>query len=252
MSNRPPSGERDDFDPGLSFTDDPAGEVTASELPSWLRSFAEAAEDDAAGNPAARSPRTAASVARSSESPALDDDPLFPGWLDAPRGNRPQAPGSLVETVGPSFFSEDDLPDWLRALSTDTPAPAAPAAAASAGSAPATAARPAAGVDPVVYVPQVSRVWVHGDDAEYDSESASLFAAIAHGASDRPDVLVDERPSGPAAAMVAPEVAGRSEPRARRERPADGSWTRRERILMVLVIIMTIVMFLVLGVNVNG
>jgi hypothetical protein len=256
MSDRPPGDERDDFDPGLSFADEPLAEVDAAELPAWLRNFAESASDDAplaSSIPAMQTPAESVAV----QTPPVardDDDPLFPGWLDAPRPGRANAPGSLAETVGPSFFSEDDLPEWLRALSSDQSEaqqrPAFDGGAPSSNHVNATAPIPAPAPD-VLYVPAVAPVWVTDDNLS-DSQGATLFAVIAQGAAERPDVLVSESPAASRAIAASAATADQGGATAKRERPADGSWTRRERVLMVLVIVMTVVMFLILGVDVRG
>jgi hypothetical protein len=101
-------------------------------------------------------------------------------------------------------------------------------------------------------VPVVAPIWVMQDDSRAESQGATLFAAIAHGSMERPDVLVSEAPGAQRATTSRAANADQDGAFANKELPARGSWSRRERVLMVLVIVMTILMFLIINANMGG
>jgi hypothetical protein len=104
---------------------------------------------------------------------------------------------------GGDFFSEDDLPEWLRALSTDA-APDRSGAASGDYGLPATGPDGSAPV--AVSVPTVTSVWVTGHDGPQQSSSASVFAAVANALEERPVVMSPEPVYEPIVASNAARV----------------------------------------------
>jgi hypothetical protein len=192
-----PAGDEFDtpaaFDPGAGAGGASGG--SGNGLPSWLQSFA-------------------ASAGASGSDSAAGDEPSLPGWIESPRPAQgpelSQAASSPPPRVsepaftarapvgdqldsgssGGNFFSEDDLPEWLRALNADAAQdrPVAvvveggqPHAPVSGGSAPAA-----------VGVPTVTSVWVTGHGGPSQSSSASVFAAVASTVEERPEVVAHE------------------------------------------------------------
>jgi hypothetical protein len=180
------------FGPGTS-----AGGASGSSgdgLPSWLQNFA-------------------ASAGASGSDSAAGDAPSLPGWIESPRPEptpelhqaasspaprrpepafTPRTPvGDQLELGGGgNFFSEDDLPEWLRALNADA-AQDRPVAVAVDGAQP--LAPVAGGSSPAaVGVPTVTSVWVTGHDGPLQSSSASVFAAVASTVEERPEVVAHE------------------------------------------------------------
>ncbi len=160
------------FEPGPSFVDDSSLEVNSSELPPWLRDMTQSATQNGNGHVA-----STASVAQQTDS--------IPSWLDSaqPLNGTNHAAPSIAEPVRPappqrhdepaesfSLITEDDLPEWLRALgdqefesdqrqtvqpSTNTPVNAPPVA---------------------TVAPTVSRAWLSRTQ-DSGSESAEDIAA---------------------------------------------------------------------------
>jgi hypothetical protein len=156
-----------------------------------------------------------------------------------------------MQAAGGDFFSEDDLPEWLRALSSDGGSHGTAVAGSLNGSAGALDHSSTAAPKRAISVPSISNVWVTGMETPVENPVASLFAAIAAAGENRPDVAITSSP---------PVVQTNSSRRASRQ-PSEAEakdagrrtgWTRRERILLVAVIIMTIVMLLVLNTNLGG
>src|SRR5690606_7693435 len=108
----------------------------------------------------------------------------IPGWLSAPR----DLPGASdgADSVGAAFFSEDDLPDWLRALNAEPEAESSTPSSYSNGvmEQPRAAAAPQA-----LAVPAVTNVWVTGMEERVENPGASLFATIAAGGEVRPELV---------------------------------------------------------------
>lgn len=228
MSNRPTDRPQEDFAPGPSFIEEQATAQEGAELPSWLQSFAESVSDEPA--PSAAPPRPAFELAPSE----AQADPSLPGWLeDEPADPFAGVAAPAGETVG--FFSDDDLPAWLRSLPQDGTGDGVPGTAE-----PVTAQHDVA----TLVVPPVSRVWLTSRDQPPAPAGAQLFAAIATTADERGDVLLDESPSLPppvpsAAAMPAPVVQPI-------DRTADGRWSRTRLWLLTAVIVMSAIMFVLL------
>ncbi len=154
------------FEPGPSFVDDAALEVDPSELPPWLREMTEAASPNGNSHEHVRAPAT-------------QNSEKLPPWLDAvppangsnrgaPQFQQPTWSAPTHPQVEPaetfSLISEDDLPEWLRALgdqefeSEQQPVQPAPTFAAS--------------PQPVATIaPTVSRAWLsRARDVEPDPE----------------------------------------------------------------------------------
>lgn len=245
MSNRSHDGQY--FEPGPSFTEEVPGDQQVSELPSWLRNFAETIEDSESSD------ETLADTGLPDPSVALDEgddngDPTMPGWLSTQRSASTPS-GNDQTAVGQGFFSEDDLPDWLRALNSDD----VPAAASSFG--PASEGSPEfteeANASRVLTVPAVSNVWVTGMEERVENPGATLFAMIASGGASRPDLAVATMPrpgQSTNARNVAPQASEAQQPDGGRTRT---SWSRRERILLVAVILMSIVLLVLININIG-
>jgi hypothetical protein len=244
------------FETGDSFSDEPSDQAGTGALPSWLQNFAGAAgESDDAAKPAP------------SPSPELStwDDPSH----SSPAQAQPTAasqPHSMAEPAGQfgqfsggdsGFLSEDDLPEWLRALSTDSEpaAGAAPAAAvAVAGAAPSAAPNGTA-----IQVPPVSRAWVTASDVPEVSAGANLLSSLVHAIDSRPDA--DEvqaavaasappqstkaaaRPqaAAPAASALAPAASAPAESAS--ATTDTGRWSRT-RVLLVAALIVVLLLFI--------
>lgn len=251
------------FDPGNSFTEESLPAPDPSELPSWLQNFAEMAADAPPAPPVATVPATPAQPAgavpiSSAHTSARhgsvgngDDDAVIPGWLDssAAGSNTPNR-GAMTDTSpigGADFFSEDDLPEWLRALST-SPSPEGPAVTGSppAASSAATTSTSQRGADTVTFstpptatvtVPAVTRIWITEHDVPEPTPGASIFAEIAQVVDLRPDVPVSEAPAnvGPQPARssaAAPVTAVEKTPRTERS----WGWTFRLAVLMIIIL----------------
>ncbi|MGA7670926.1 MAG: zinc ribbon domain-containing protein [Nitrolancea sp.] len=106
------------FEPGPSFVDDSALQVDPTELPPWLRDMTVSASQNGNGHETIHAP---ASDASDNLPPWLDSAPPANGTgRGAPQMSQPSwsAPAQphveSAETF--SLISEDDLPEWLRAL----------------------------------------------------------------------------------------------------------------------------------------
>lgn len=232
------------FEPGPSFVDDSTLEVNVSELPPWLREMTLSKTEKENGHVAA-----SAAVADQVEG--------LPNWLDAsPPANgtgRKSTPSGLPTSAAPppasgeqaesfSLITEDDLPEWLRALGDqeleqEAPAPTSFTARASSPPTVATAA------------PAVSRAWLsRSRDTETEStgQIAADFAPLEAGpvasltrrAAPQTDELPplsseDQIPSE--TPMAAPATA-----------PSD---TRRVRLIMLSVVGLLVVILLAYAVS---
>lgn len=257
-TNRPPgrAGEPDAadstrgaFEPGESFVNEPGVQGGAGELPSWLRNFADATgESPGAGKPAQPSTSHGQPVSSSEDEPST---PIAaqPGSNDDPDDRFGQSPAG-----DSSFFSEDDLPEWLRALSTDTTTAASvtPAAAIST-----TSNSPNA----TLQVPQISRAWVTVHDQPVVSPGANLLSSLVHVLDSRPDAVdvapaATSTPNTGATVLVSP--AG-SKSAAKPKQPATAvassgpanearRWNRTRLLAaMVIAILVLLVIFLLAG-----
>lgn|GEM_PF-5087278 len=238
-TNHRPSGEADEstekdsldsaFEPGDSFSNDPSEQGDAGELPAWLQNFADVASEQSGGQPAQSSPPES--------SPAMTQ-PLSAAAPDA-------EPFDVQAGGGPNFFSDDDLPEWLRALSTDGDP--------SAGIEQRVAA-PASGTSAngTLEVPAVSRAWVTPNDQPEVSPGANLLASLVHVIDSRPDAVAPQPavasapvPSQPAVSQPRPqatEVATSDAPAA-----APG-WGRLRLVAIVaIVLIVLLIIIMILG-----
>lgn len=263
------------FSPGPSFSETPA--PATAELPSWLQNFGESATEGEApvfgaamasqqprDEPALpgwlQSPRTAppaAAPAPRAEAPpvqqaasAVPQQPLLSSSIQqtepAPSDQiipRPPTPSRLDSIDGDSFFSEDDLPEWLRALNTEAAGGEAPTAFAttSGGSVPVDAVTPPS-TNGVIVVPAVTNVWLTEMDGGTVSPGAALFAAVANSAEDRPEALGADAPR-----ELATAGAGRAA-KTVEDTGTEKAGSRRLRLyLLAAVLILVILLFVVLN-----
>jgi hypothetical protein len=241
MADRSDDNGRPQFSPGASFTDDdPDDDIEVSELPSWLQSFASSVDVDEAETEVPATPVVEAPVAPGA------DDPTIPGWLSGPREDSNQG-GLLSSPGGTSFFSEDDLPEWLRALSSEQPADARDTGFGLAEDSLDELSTPPA--IQVLTAPSVSNVWVTGMEDRLENPAAVLFSVIATSGTSRPELAMAAAP------RVGQNKADRAATQAQDVEPARasrGGWSRRERILLIAVIVMLILLLIVLNGNFGG
>lgn len=177
------------YETGVSFAEHDKPDERLTEMPAWLQTFAASVVE--AGDPPAADPAPSSEPV-SSPAPAaaqLTPDPSLPDWLRADGA----APGGTAMpgarqgddfadfqdfgTEGAdSFISEDDLPDWLKAFSTETAGdPLVPAGGmASAGSVSTMPQRSAA-----LRVPPVENIWLSAYDRQALGPGRTLFALLA-------------------------------------------------------------------------
>lgn len=182
----------------------PAAAAAPSEVPDWLKTFAEAAPAPVPIEPQAAEP----------EEPLLSESAL-PDWL---RANEPQAiePPLTAATSAPippeaePTLPAGELPDWISSLGKPSGAPEASAP-------PATPAL-SAGVPPVE-APASGAVFTQGEGASSDVDA--IFASMQ-----TPDWLSGVAPSAPAAEEKLPPAAQVEQPIG----PADlPSWVQAMR-----------------------
>lgn len=224
------------FEPGPSFVDDSSLEVEPSELPPWLRDMTQSAAESENGHVAAP-----AAVAEEGEN--------LPPWLDsAPpaNGTNHTAPTSATSAWSKpthpedepaesfSLISEDDLPEWLRALGDqefDGEQSAVQPAAHT----------PVNNVVATAIAPTVSRAWLsrsRGAESETAEEIAADFAPLESG----PVVEPKREPAPQTDDLTLPAVEEpvAVEPEAAVEAPAQSD-TRRVRIIMLSVVVLLVV-----------
>ncbi len=234
------------FEPGPSFVDDSNLDVEASELPPWLRDMTLAKTQRENGH-------LAASAA------VVDQSETLPGWMDSTtngsgngNGYKPAAyappassgPSAPVDEPAESFslISEDDLPEWLRALgdqefeeTTPSPAPMTSRAAT-----PPTVA---------ASTPTITRAWL-SRPREVGTESAgdvaSDFAPLETG----PTASLARRPTHQTDELTLPqdEAQQGSEPRVVVEE-TDQTNNNRVRLVMLSVVIVLVVILGVFAVS---
>jgi hypothetical protein len=209
------------YEPGPSFVDDSALKVDPFELPPWLREMT----SSAGSVPDGRINAPSSAVAQSD---------TLPPWLDAaPPANgsgnaaanqaavgwpKPAARPNDESMAEFSLISEDDLPEWLRALGDQEfevdPAPIAPTNGA------APSAQP-----PTLITPTISRAWLsrpRSVENETAEAVASDFVPIEPSSNAEPmrksatapsaaAQSIDSTEALPVAAAAAP-VAAKSEP----------------------------------------
>jgi hypothetical protein len=142
-----------------------------------------------------------------------------------------------------SFFSEDDLPEWLRALNTESDQETVTASAMT---------TPVASPAPngTLPVPPVSRAWVTASDQPEVSPSANLMSSLVNVIDNRPDaVVVDPAVAAPSAT---PRAAVAAAPRAVVDaapasvEAADAKRANRTRMLLIATIIVLVLIIIVM------
>lgn len=205
------------YDPGPSFADDERPAERLSQLPAWLQTFAATvgnpAEDDPADLPAGPpggSDAVTATAAVALTQAAMAPD--LPTWLADGRPTSTSDSSSehadIVALEGAALISEDDLPEWLRAIApVDSDDDNGLVTFGGAGGAP-------AGARLALSVPSVGRAWMFGNDRPALSEGATVFALMAREAvaTTLPAPAIDMSPStamagAPAAAPGASAAA---------------------------------------------
>ena len=178
------------YEPGPSFVDDDQPDERLIEMPAWLQSFA--AQEGHAGEDLAAEESAPSDLPETEPAHEQVDEPesSLPDWLrsdaaeevtdfDVPQDSpAPELPASFVDdTSNPDgFISEDDLPDWLRAFSDDSPVAAASAPpVASIASAHGATSEGAA----VVRVPPVENIWLSANEKQSLGPGGTLFALLA-------------------------------------------------------------------------
>jgi len=179
------------YEPGPSFVDLASLPLDMSAVPSWLHDFGTSVHDDDGLSPAPMLEPRAAPV---------QTDPTLPRWLAEPR---PGAQGEEVfadlpwdtdETVADpgsvstGFISEDDLPEWLRAISADVAADATEPSVT-------TLVQNGTGGFPV---PAVVQAWVIAHQMVSLAAGESLMAHLAIEEEHAASPELDESPAQPA------------------------------------------------------
>jgi hypothetical protein len=170
------------YDPGPSFVDFGDSAIDPASMPSWLMNFG--------GMVSTADPPKTMTAAPSRE-PAAADEPIMPHWLEEPRTSSAlHAPSALSASLpddgsldhDDDLISEDDLPEWLRTMSSEHAPPTdhsahMPLAAVTNGVATAT-------------LPATRPAWVTMREMVALPAGESLFASIAgeesHNAADTP------------------------------------------------------------------
>jgi hypothetical protein len=241
-TNHRPSGEADEpveqdaidgaFDPGDSFSNDSSDQAGAGDLPAWLQNFADVASEQTGGKPAAAPTVNPAPAASSQAQPAPDAESILGSFGEQP-----------VADAG--FFSDDDLPEWLRALSTDSePAAGADLVAAAPALSPAS--------NGALQVPPVSRAWVTHQDQPEVSPGANLLASLVHVIDSRPDAVAVPAAAGAGASapVTSQSVATPPKPPAAEAQQPEPSivtpgWGRM-RVLLIAAIILIVFLIIVM------
>ncbi len=259
-NNRPPDEAEDEagkdadgveFSPGDSFSNDPSDQAGTGELPSWLQNFADVAvessgggqQESATGASERAAPQSTATPAQSSMSQTAPAEAMPQSTETSTLSDVfSQPPGSGDS----SFFSEDDLPEWLRALSTDSEPPVAGVPVTTMQAASATP-------NGALLVPAVSRAWVTASDQPEVSPTANLMSSLVNVIDSRPDAVAVE----PAVTTPtrSPNVGSASSPHAATTVAAGSATTNgaapgnRSRMLLIaaIVILVLIIVVMLLG-----
>jgi hypothetical protein len=148
------------YPPSPSFLENDRPKVRLVELPAWLQSFAssvgEPSEFDATATPDAISPELAAGPS--------DHDDQGEAKLQK-KSSRPRS-----SNVGADFISEDDLPEWLRAIAPDESAE---------NSMEVFVLDRGEEEGEQITVPNITRAWSTSKDSRGVDETTSLFALVA-------------------------------------------------------------------------
>jgi hypothetical protein len=231
----------DSFELGTSFTDESTEEGASGELPSWLQNFGDVAGDTTAPGASADQP----SMTGWNEEPSPADLRAAVPAPSEPEAEPVAQSGQGLAAGDQSFFSEDDLPEWLRALSTESEptASAAPVAAVSVSAGPSAANEANA-------IPPVSRAWVTTADIVEVSPGANLFTSLVNVLDTRPDAVAVETmtASAPPSARASGKQPVPSLAAAQSRRDA-GRWSRTKILMVMAIIILVLFIFLMLTGN---
>ena len=151
------------FPPSPSFQDHDRPRVRLVELPAWLQAFAASV-----GEPEDVEP-----------SGTADQNQMERLVSSPPGGERPKSESEHQPSMSPpdpassSFISEDDLPEWLRAISPED------GGGDSGNSLIGGPAAESEAIDGEITVPTVSRAWSNSKDSRGTDEATSLFAQVA-------------------------------------------------------------------------
>jgi hypothetical protein len=234
------------FSTGDSFANDPSDQGGSGELPSWLQDFS-----DVAGDAGGDEQPAVAAAATERATPQPDAAPAQASSVNAQpeaRESQPSMPSLDSFSQAPSgsdasFFSEDDLPEWLRALNTESdPEPVTASAMA----------MPVASPVPngTLQVPPVSRAWVTASDQPEVSPSANLMSSLVNVIDSRPDTVVAD--PAVAASAAPPRASVAAAPQAASEAaPAsvaggDEKRANRTRMLLIATIIVLVLIIIVM------
>ncbi len=249
-------------DPAYSATDDfgelEIEDLDLSELPDWLREMAPPSEEEPADLPDDVPVDTGQADAVSQDAPGASPDDL-PDWLRDPEGTPASAPAAPPQAEGVpsvdhqpadqfSLVTDEDLPDWLKALSDDEPE-SEQAATPSSGSQ--AAAGQTSAVATLFEVPPVNRAWLTQGrriDQQQIAAAQQDFAPL--------EVIA----ARPVEQQDAPDTweSGRAEPAPEFEatRPISAEWTVSEgnrgrlilriSLIVLIVIVVLLVAFLLL------
>jgi len=238
------------YEPGPSFVDDASLQVDPQELPPWLREMTPADFGGPEGFPG----MTASSVAQSDALPPwLDAAPPTNGASDS-SSHQPSAPwpasgnrSNEEPAASFSLISEDDLPEWLRALGDQEiePEPTPPTHMTTTNGASSSAP------PPTLVAPTISRAWLSRPRAvehETVEEVAADFVPVEASARPEPARTVAP-PAGTSAdpVMVAPETPAKtvSTPPVESAKPAPRGM--RLILLSAIVVIIVVLAFYLLS-----
>ena len=237
------------FEPGVSFTDEPSEHEGTSELPSWLQDFGGVASEPVdARQPQATAPSeehpATASRYEPVNQPVTQVQPPPPPAMSRSAEASDNPFGQLSDSGESGFFSEDDLPEWLRALSTDSNSAAPPSTAP----APAIAA-PSVTPNAAIQIPAISRAWVTASDQQDVSPGANLLSSLVHVIDDRPDAVA----AAPAVSAPAPQPSARAAVKPQAAAPVATeatrdsgrwSWTRMLAVAAIIILLLLIIIML--------
>ena len=171
------------YDPGPSFAGIERPAERLAQMPAWLQTFAAVAGDPAEDELVAE-PRMDVSAATVALEDTPSDEPVeLPSWLTEERAAVAAEPveperdaagdAAIGAAAAATLISEDDLPEWLRAISSndDDGHDELFSFGAEAGDAGSQRA--------VLTAPSVARAWQFMHDQPALSEGASIFALVA-------------------------------------------------------------------------
>jgi hypothetical protein len=222
------------YEPGPSFVDAATLPLDAREMPNWLQEF---------GASVASDETTKADDANPVAPPSTGEaDTTMPRWLAEPRPGAPATPvftdlpwdtdepGDDATPASASFISEDDLPEWLRAISGDVAAQPEHAAAST----------PAASSNGGFPVPAVVQAWVIAHQMVALAAGESLMAHLAAEDETLAEPQLDEsmsQRSVPTSAAVDASLSVASDPQAK---------ARNMRLVLLVLLILAVLGLLVI------